>query len=815
MASQTASPRTSLPPPFAPVVMRLMTMAVSPAPDVDEMADILGLDPVLTSTILSLANSAFFGSRSKVVDIKRAVMTMGIDQVIKIALFSALKTNSTVSENTDTESYFQLWRRMVWSATAAQRLAHQLCPDQEHAVYITTLLKDIDELARLVCVDGNEAQRFACKQTLAEHARHSAELLAGWEIPLPEPGAVQNHHDFSGILNYTPFTQAVILATRWAELEVGGNANPVAVVEFNTTFKNMLGLEKEELNSLRNECTEIYKAYLATLDIAESVPEERYYNHSLRRMEEFYILSMQLANAGGGLTSIASMLAKHLKWRFNIESFDLSLKIPRSRQWTFFQAQAERGVQSKDVTAVEVHRFWRSTETGHIIMASGEQVGEFRLIDPNVSQEARDELTLYLMFVNQAYEQYMMRQAVLEQKASALDSLPVGIALLNSEGRIMETNERLRSLLDIKEDVTGRDIWPLISNLKGFSVDFAWNTFLRDNTHLSIKKIFCKRSTPESEGTCYYLFARKRGTPGHGEVILQLEDVTDITYFEMRNIRQREFLERLIANMRDIVFTIDSTGTITFASPRFAPLVIGKNLFKLTSAAASMPQGWNPDYLTLSSAPVEVELPITKDRTLKLELIITPLPSPTGAAGEFLVVGRDITTVRRLEDKLKRQAITDGLTGLFNYHHFQTILDREIYRARRTGRRMGLVFFDLDGFKQINDTLGHQVGDKTLIKVSEIMKTKIRQGMDFPCRYGGDEFAIIATEIEPEQLQAMALRLQTAIKEHFGGKLTTSTGLASLLPGELGKDLFNRVDKASYEAKSRGGGLIVWAKNTE
>ncbi len=816
MASQSTSPRASLPPPFAPVVMRLMSLAVSPSPDVDEIADILGLDPVLTSTILNLANSAFFGGRTKVVDIKRAVMTMGLDQVIKIALFSALKTSAFVRLSDHAEAYFTLWRRMVWSATASQFLAQQLCPEQEHAIYVTTLLKDIDEFTALVCTDGSENDRFACKESVAEHARHSAQLLLSWNIPLPEPEAVSNHHDFSGIANYSPFTQTVILATRWAELEVGGNSNPVAVVEFNTTIKNMLGFEEDELNALRERCTEVYKAYLTTLDIEESLPEERYYDHSLRRMEEYYILSMQLANTGGSTSSVATMLAKHMKWRFNVESFDLALKIPRSRNWTMFYADPEKGIEHIEATAMEIQQLWRSKNKGHFIFSSDEYMGEFRLADTEMSRVDQNSIALYISFVSQAYEQYVLRQTVLEQKALALDTLPVGVAILNNEGRIMEINDRLRSILELEknDDVTGRDIWPLLSSLKGFSLDFAWNTFLRDQSKQSIKKIFCKRSTQQGDGTCYYIFARKRTINGRAEVILQLEDVTDITYFELRNIRQREFLERVIANMRDIVFSIDASGVITFASPKLAPLVIGKNLFKLTNTTSSFIETWNADYLTISTAPVEVDMPITKDRTLKLELIITQLPTPMGKPLEYLVVARDITTVRRLEEKLKRQAITDGLTGLYNYHNFQTILEREIYRSRRTGRHLGLIFFDLDGFKQINDTLGHQVGDKTLVKIAEIIKANIRLGMDFPCRYGGDEFAVIATEIEPEQLQALALRIQTAIKDHFKGKLSISVGLACLRHDESGKDLFNRVDQAAYEAKSRGGGVIVWAKNT-
>ncbi len=167
----------------------------------------------------------------------------------------------------------------------------------------------------------------------------------------------------------------------------------------------------------------------------------------------------------------------------------------------------------------------------------------------------------------------------------------------------------------------------------------------------------------------------------------------------------------------------------------------------------------------------------------------------------------DLTSCRRLEERLKRQALFDSLTGCSTVQfHF---LDREARRAARTGSPVGMVFFDLDGFKDINDTRGHQAGDEVLKGVAAIVRDTVRKGTDLPCRYGGDEFAIIATDSKPEGLRVLAQRLRDAIVARYGPELGVSLGLATLLDGENPDDLVRRADRACYRAKARGGNAIV------
>ena len=280
--------------------------------------------------------------------------------------------------------------------------------------------------------------------------------------------------------------------------------------------------------------------------------------------------------------------------------------------------------------------------------------------------------------------------------------------------------------------------------------------------------------------------------------------------WEFKALKQGEFLEKLVRSMRDAVVTIDPSGHIAFASPRVRHL-LDKNLFELAKPAPTHHGDWGPQMLAGAPGAVEVSMTQEDGAVHNLELVFSPLPTH-GNLKQWLVVGRDLTAVRRLEEKLKRLALFDGLTGLLNHYQFHVVLEREVERSKRTGRPMGLIFFDLDNFKTVNDAKGHQAGDDVLRVVARILTSSLRKGTDYPCRYGGDEFASVITEIDRPHLHALASRLIVSVEEFFKGAVSLSVGLAELLPNESPSLLLRRADKASYLAKNQGGNRIVWAQ---
>ncbi|MGO9377619.1 MAG: diguanylate cyclase, partial [Dissulfurispiraceae bacterium] len=189
---------------------------------------------------------------------------------------------------------------------------------------------------------------------------------------------------------------------------------------------------------------------------------------------------------------------------------------------------------------------------------------------------------------------------------------------------------------------------------------------------------------------------------------------------------------------------------------------------------------------------------------------VTPLPTENGEAEAFVHVARDITERKILEARLRKLAITDGLTNIWNRRHFIHLTGRELERTRRYGGQLAIAMIDLDDFKSINDTYGHDVGDDVLKKVAEIVRTTLRK-VDIFARYGGDEFVIALPETGLSQAVKVAERLCQNVAELSLNSscsprhITVSIGLT--ITGADSADLMKllkQADEALYQAKRKG-----------
>lgn len=163
-------------------------------------------------------------------------------------------------------------------------------------------------------------------------------------------------------------------------------------------------------------------------------------------------------------------------------------------------------------------------------------------------------------------------------------------------------------------------------------------------------------------------------------------------------------------------------------------------------------------------------------------------------------------------NKLYELSITDGLTRLFVHRYFQARLSEELLRARRYGLTLSLIMIDIDNFKSFNDTYGHQIGDLVIQRVAQCIKDTVRTHVDVPCRYGGEEMAIILPETRPDEAFHTAERLRENIAglvvsapAHGELRITVSVGVASYPNHCHDKvSLITAADKALYTSKSNG-----------
>jgi diguanylate cyclase (GGDEF)-like protein len=179
-----------------------------------------------------------------------------------------------------------------------------------------------------------------------------------------------------------------------------------------------------------------------------------------------------------------------------------------------------------------------------------------------------------------------------------------------------------------------------------------------------------------------------------------------------------------------------------------------------------------------------------------------------------LRAGPAIENARRFREA-RQLADLDALTGLHNRRYFHETLARECARAHRYERKLSLIVFDLDDFKEVNDRIGHLAGDTVLAEASERVRDVVRTA-DIACRVGGDEFAVILPESSLNDADQLYRRIQNAISSRplgQGGKLFLSAGVAELRAEDDPVAFFQRADDALYRAKEAGKGRVVSANS--
>jgi len=179
---------------------------------------------------------------------------------------------------------------------------------------------------------------------------------------------------------------------------------------------------------------------------------------------------------------------------------------------------------------------------------------------------------------------------------------------------------------------------------------------------------------------------------------------------------------------------------------------------------------------------------------------------------------REIRERQHLAQQLQHEATHDALTGLPNRRSFMHELDRSLARARRNGSMIGILFIDLDGFKHINDELGHHAGDELLQRVARQFGQSLRKS-DLLARLGGDEFAVIADANSCDSLMQLAERLIATVSLPLipgrdAHRISASIGVAFYpVDGEDGTALLSEADSAMYRAKRQGKGRVARAEH--
>ncbi|WP_152490198.1 GGDEF domain-containing response regulator [Alkalidesulfovibrio alkalitolerans] len=223
-------------------------------------------------------------------------------------------------------------------------------------------------------------------------------------------------------------------------------------------------------------------------------------------------------------------------------------------------------------------------------------------------------------------------------------------------------------------------------------------------------------------------------------------------------------------------------------------------------------QGGGADPLLAVSTPTGRE-PEPPQRTFLVRVGRLPLEDTVFSIVSFA----DVTRIQEERDFYLELALKDSLTGLGNRRRLMDELAKEAVRAGRYAKDLSIIILDIDDFKVLNDTHGHQVGDHVLCEIARIMEENVRQ-VDLLARHGGEEFCCLAPETGLEGAQEMAEKLRRRIALHdfdVAGRVTASFGVALFDPSETPEQFMARADKALYQAKRQGKNQVCVADAPE
>jgi len=437
----------------------------------------------------------------------------------------------------------------------------------------------------------------------------------------------------------------------------------------------------------------------------------------------------------------------------------------------------------------------------------------------------------FTLLINRSWRQ--QEEALLEAREaqqryrSVIAAMSEGVVVENANGRVIAHNPAAATMLGDPDPSSGCLDWenPYWRVLNDAGQPFAreylpWRLCFASGLPQDAVIIGVER--PDQPLCWLSVNVRAILAPGERAVHAVVTTLTDIT-----QRRETDNELRLAASVYrasgEAIMVVDSEQRVLSVNPAFTRITgfDGAALLgKIPACLDARPTTGGPSFLDClaqdSALQVEVWCRHHDGASFPVWASVDVLADEHGGARRKVIMFADISERKRAEQTIWRQANYDPLTGLVNRNLFAGRLQQEIERARQSGKRVALLFVDLDRFKEVNDTLGHHYGDLLLKEVASRLRDCIRRS-DTASRFGGDEFAVLLPRlVTSEQATLIATKLLQSLCQPFAldidaTHLSASVGIA-VFPddGDDVETLFRHADQALYSAKDGGRNAFAY-----
>lgn len=415
--------------------------------------------------------------------------------------------------------------------------------------------------------------------------------------------------------------------------------------------------------------------------------------------------------------------------------------------------------------------------------------------------------------------------------SALLDAVPLGVLITNCDGKITYSNPASQELyVASASTLLGTPWYRTIDARDRMAVSAQWQ---EDNDD-SQPRMFELRSITGTGQRIWtrHSIAKLGDRQTIGDHIHTIEDISEFKAAEQGRMDSLEVLSRESERARvtlecigDAVISTDVKGQVTYMNTVAESLTgwlrdraCGQPLsqvFRVIDADSGEP-GQNPAERAMESLEI-VKMPANSlllrpdGSELGIEDSAAPIHDAEGRLSGAVVIFRDRSFSRESTERMAYLARHDALTGLANRVAFVERFDHAMNLARRHGSQVGLLFIDIDNFKQVNDSLGHKVGDQLLRDLARKLTSCVRS-TDLVCRHGGDEFVVLLSEFsQPEDIARVAVKLRSAaarLDKTHGHMLGLDLSIGISLYPENGTDLetlMHRADAAMYHSKFDSG----------